>query len=363
MNSEANFRIFVSYSHDDEELCGKLITLLRKMGFHVLCDQDISVGRPFTDAIKGLIAHAHVFMPLITAEAEKRPWIHQETGYAMARGIPILPLVTEGAEARQDMAAQLQAIIVTDDLSNLEGKLREEHVRSLVLPQAPPPQDVVRVADWPEQRSAMLAEAANRVWALGHHAMLRQSGALSSFCLPDKEISDPVWSRRDGDNVRGDYLHSCQRDERKALERHVRQAGCRLIIFPYIDFSDRGSCVRLTRLSTLLEFLDDMPAENCQVVLSDRPRDGNRTILGDWFVAESLVPGSQGYRQTVLNWHAPAALRAARDFDHTFAEACQARGKSEDDVTAEAVREIRRIIDEDRAKQGCARTSAEGDQS
>lgn len=350
MEDDSRFRIFVSYSHEDKDLFGGLTEFLKEKGFYVLCDRDIGVGRPFTDAIKGLIAHAHVFMPLITANAQKRPWVHQETGYAMARGIPILPLVTEGAGVPQDMVAQLQAIVVEDDLSDLGEKLKDEHVRGLVLPQAPPPQDVVRVAEWPEQRSAMLAEAANRVRTIGGPAMLRQSGAFSSFCLPDKDISHPVWRRRDGDNVRGDYLHSCQRNERRALERHVRQAGCRLIIYPYLDLSSRGDCVRKVRLTTLLEFLEDMPPENCQVVLSDRARDGNRTILGDWFVAESLVPGSKGYRQTVLNWHAPAALRAARQFDQTFAEACQAREKPEDEVTAEAIIEIKRLIDEDSAK-------------
>lgn len=340
--------MFLSYSHDDKNLFQVLKAFLEDKELCVLCDHDISVGTPFTDAIKGLISHAHVFMPLITASAQKRPWVHQETGYAMAKGIPILPLVTESADIPQAMVAQLQAIPVHDDLSNLEELLTVERVRSLVLPQAPSPQDMVQVADWPEERAARLAECANRVRQLGHYARLRQCGAFSSFCLPDNDIQHVVWQKRDGNNVRGDYLHICQRAERQALERHAVQAGCRLIIWPHIDLSKRGSDVRRVRLETLQQFLEKMPSDKCQVVVSQRARDGNVTILGDWFVAESLVPKAQGYRQTVFNWHAPTALRAAVEFDQTFDEICAERGMTESEATQDARADIERLIEQDR---------------
>ncbi len=347
MTTDSAIRVFLSYSHDDRNLFRILKAFLEDKKLCVLCDRDISVGTPFTDAIKGLIAHAHVFMPLITASAQKRPWVHQETGYAMAKSIPILPLVTASADIPQAMVAQLQAIPVPDDLSNLEELLTVEHVRSLVLPQAPSPQDMVQVADWPEERASRLAECANRVRQLGHYARLRQCGAFSSFCLPDNDIQHAVWRKRDGNSVRGDYLHSCQRAERQALERHVVQAGCRLIIWPHIDLSKRGPDVRRTRLDTLLQFLKRIPPDKCEVVVSQRARDGNVTILGDWFVAESLVPKAQGYRQTVFNWHAPTALRAAVEFDQTFDEICAERGMTASEATQEARAEIERLIDQD----------------
>lgn len=347
MCTEPELRVFVSYSHDNPVLFNKLKAFLEKAGFYILSDCDIGVGQPFTDAIKGLITHAHVFMPLVSAAAQKRPWVHQETGYAMARGIPILPLVTRDAGVPQDMVAQLQAIQVANDLSDLKDKLTARHIRGLVLPQAPPPLDIIRIADWPEQRSAMLAEYANRVLQLGRHAMLRQIGALSSFCLPDRDIADSVWCERDGDNVRGDYLHSCQRDERQALERHARQAGCRLILYPHLDFSDRGPRVRVTRLQVVLDFLETISPDKCQAVISRWALGGNRTILGDWFVAESMVPRAKGYRQTIFNWHAPTALRAKQEFDRTFEEACRAMARKPAEVTPETIAVIRQIIGED----------------
>ena len=362
MTTDSEIRVFLSYSHDDKNLFQVLKAFLEDKKLCVLCDRDISVGTPFTDAIKGLISHAHVFMPLITASAQKRPWVHQETGYAMAKSIPILPLVTTSADIPQAMVAQLQAIPVPDDLSNLEELLTVEHVRSLVVPQSPSPQDMVQVADWPEERASRLAECANRVRQLGHYARLRQCGAFSSFCLPDNDIQHVVWQKRDGNNVRGDYLHLCQRAERQALERHVAQAGCRLIIWPHIDLSKRGPDVRRVRLETLRQFLETMPPDKCQVVVSQRARDGNVTILGDWFVAESLVPKAQGYRQTVFNWHAPTALRAAIEFDQTFDEICAERGMTASEATQDARADIERLIEQDsRSVQVSTCRSAAGD--
>jgi len=353
---DGGFRIFVSYSHKDTELLGKLVGFLEDEGLVVLCDHDIAVGRPFTDAIKGLIAHAHVFMPLITANAQEGPWVHQETGFAMARNIPVLRVVTAGAVVPQDMAAQIQAVMVRDDLSDLAAKLSREAVRKLVLSQASSPVDVVRIGDWAEQRSSMLAEYANRVHELGHTGMLRQSGGLSSFCLPNKSIEHPVWSERDGDNVRGKTLHGHQRDERLALERHVRQKGCRLVIDPNIDFSGRGPKVRMTRLQTLLDFLEDMrkgdDKDRCQIVISASAQDSNVTILGDWFMAVSYLPGEKGYRQTLFNWHAPTALRSAEAFDQRFAEACEERGKNAEEATEETLAVIRKVIADDKAETG-----------
>ena len=341
------YRIFVSYCHEDQKLRARLTKALDQLGFGVLCDRNIDVGMPFTDAIKGLITHAHVFMPLITLNAQKRPWVHQETGYAMALNIPILPIVTANAGLPGEMIAQLQAVCVKDDLSAVAKRLREANVLRLLVPRSALPQDMIRVAGWPEERTEWLAQHADRVAELGSHGMMRQRGALSSFCLPDKDIDDAIWRERDGRVPRSDYYHYLQREERRALERHARAEGCRLVIFPPIDLGARGERVRLVRLRTLLEFLESMPDGKAQVVTSERALGGNLTIVGNWFVAESLVPKPGGYLQTVFNWHAPTVSLAAKRFDDEFMDLCaEARVKPEKS-RGPAIEAIKAVIGQD----------------
>jgi hypothetical protein len=153
---------------------------------------------------------------------------------------------------------------------------------------------------------------------IGHSSFVlrpSQRGAFSSFCIPDAELDDPVWRQREGSHRRSDYYHSLQREERRALESHVRQAGCRLIIDPEIRPKTWKLPELISRLNTVAAFLEAMPDGKAEVALSQRGGEGNLTILGDWFVAESQVCRPGGYRQTVFNWHAPSALRCIERFN------------------------------------------------
>lgn len=290
------FRVFVSYSHEDRSLAEQAVKVLRKIGLEPIWDQDIRPGAPFSDAIRGLISHAHIFMPIITKNSQERPWVHQETGYAMAINIPVLPIAV--STLPQEMTAQLQAIIVKEDFSDLFERLQEVNIEQVVIPPPDRPASIVEVADWPETRTELIAQYANRVVELRAYGYLRHRGALSSFCLPDKDVNDPVWKRRDGEKLRSHYYHMLQREERRALEVHARARGCSLIIDPSIhfDITKLGPLAIKTRLETLLEFLQSIPDEQSKpdplvrVVISPRARGANTLIVGDWFVAESMVP-------------------------------------------------------------------------
>ena len=86
-------RAFVSYTHDDLDIAKEVASVLEAQQIAADWDRNIQPGTAFTDAIKSRILHSHVFVPLITERSQRRPWIHQETGYAMALNIPVLPLV------------------------------------------------------------------------------------------------------------------------------------------------------------------------------------------------------------------------------------------------------------------------------
>lgn len=319
-----HFRIFVSYASEDRQLAGILVSALRDLKLEPVWDKDIRPGTPFTDAIKGLISHVHVFMPVITDNSQKRPWVNQETGYAMALNIPVLPVAVNTLPA--EMISQLQAISVNADGTDLAEKLSEINFEQLVSPPPPKPQSTVEIADWPETRTELMARYANLIIELGSYGQLRQRGALSSFCIPNKDIDHQAWKDREGPYPRSRYFLSLLREERRALEKHVRERGCLLMIDPAMEFSKVGVTARRARLESLQEFLKSMPEDKVRVVITPHAREGNLTIVGDWFVAESLTPrAGEGFKQTIFNWHAPTVLRWIRRFDDEFEEVCNER--------------------------------------
>ena len=311
------FRVFVSYAHEDHRLAARLLQALRDLQLRPYCDESIGAGMPFTDEIKGLIAHAHVFMPLITQNAQQRPWVHQETGYAMALNIPVLPVAVHGV-LPEDMTAQLQAITVRKDMRDAKEKLAAISFERVVFPPPRAPEAMIDVADLPEERTRLLASYPRRIVEYGHYGLVRQRGAFSSFCLPDAGPLDKLWELREGLNQRSEYHRILQREERRMLEVHARAVGCRLIVDPTIDLLERGETAAPARLHVLLQFLDSMADDKIQVVTSTKAGRGSLTIVGDWFAAESQLPKPGGYQQTVFKWHAPTVLTMARRFDQEF---------------------------------------------
>ncbi|MFW6437959.1 MAG: toll/interleukin-1 receptor domain-containing protein [Armatimonadota bacterium] len=51
------FRIFISYSHEDIDKAERVHQIIEEMGLEPLWDDHIRPGMPFTDQVKGMIAH------------------------------------------------------------------------------------------------------------------------------------------------------------------------------------------------------------------------------------------------------------------------------------------------------------------
>jgi hypothetical protein len=96
-----------------------------------------------------------------------------------------------------------------------------------------------------------------------------------------------------------------------------------------------------------------MPDEKLQIATSHRALSGSLTIVGDWFVAESVTPRPGGYLQTVFDWHAPTALRRARQFDREFEEICEQNGIEPGESRRAAMAEIRECMDAARPDRPC----------
>jgi hypothetical protein len=311
------YRVFISYSHEDRPIAKKVAGHLEGLGFRVVWDKDLQPGTPFTSQIETGITSAHVFMPLLTKSSAKRPWVHQEIGYAMGLSVPVLP-VTIG-ELPEGIIKQIQAVNLQNDLADLEHDLTAKEVEQVVLHGEGQARAVFQCAELPEDRKLMLVQNLKSLLDFGCCGRVRQIGGLTSFSLPDKPISHAIWAEREGQCRRGDYYHKLQWEQRIALERHARECGCDLIINPNVPFEKNGPQARKARLRTLLEFLESMPDDKARVAIRTGEETNNLLIVGDWFVAESFTPrAGMGYLHSVCTWHAPTVLTHMAQFDAEF---------------------------------------------
>lgn len=348
------YRIFISYSHQDQGLVSKIAGILEDNGLIPRWDRNFSVGHGFHEQIRNFIAHAHVFLPISTKTADERKWVHQEIGYATAFNIPVLPVAA--GRLPGEMIEHIHALPLSDeagagapndtDLDQLKKHLSKEVIAGLVQRFSDTGLALYQCAEFAEDRATMMAKYCDEVLAHGVCDIVRQKGALSSLHIPAQTINHPIWKARYGGLDRGPVHRRLQRQERIALEAHAREAGCKLIINPYIEYLRYGEAARIVRLECLLEFLESMPDSKCQVAInSEMDHDQSVTILGDWFAAESASAQiGQGYRQTVFTRHAPSMLRKIEAFDQEFEEHLSARGWNAENSRANTIGEIKTIL-------------------
>lgn len=340
-----SYRVFISYSHEDTELVEKVVKVLEENGLTPLWDKKFALGYRFHEQIETYIAHSHVFLPIITLGSSKRGWVHQEIGYAMALNIPVLPVTKDMLPG--EMIQQLQALHTSGDMEELKEQLSREVFENLVDNYRDMSKALFQCAELAEDRAVMMAGYANNILKLGQYGCVRQKGGLSSFHIPDRVLSDPVWVDRYGDHIQSQYHCRCQREERIALQKHADVAGCKLIIDPTITLERFGLKAQITRLKTLLEFLENMPDGLVQIAINSSQKvQENITIVGDWFAAESVsVLLYQGYRQTVFTRHAPSMRERIELFDREINELLSKMGWTPEDSKSQAVKLIREKIE------------------
>lgn len=349
------YRVFISYSHEDHDLAVKIVEVIKNNGLTPMWDKDFLFGHGFQDSIKTFIAHAHVFLPIITESSSERGWVHQEIGYAMALNVPVLP-VTLGT-LPGEMIRELQAIQLKD-LDELNDKLSRENFDNLVKSYQHAQLALFQCAEHAEDRAIMMTKYANDVLQLKHvlqlgaYGCVRQKGALSSFHIPKEVVSHHIWKERyDKKHQRSEYYHKHLREERLALEEHALVKGCRLIINPYLDYKMYGTEARIARLKTLVEFLESMPDNKVQVAINRSMLNENLTIVGDWFAAKSVSASlGRGYLQTIFTRHAPSIQEKIELFDHEFKELLQASGWTSTQSKVVAIETIKEIITDPKRK-------------
>ena len=62
----------MSYSRDDRPDVQQIVNILRANGLEVMWEEDFAFGQGFHQQIRNFIAHAHVFLPVLTKLADER---------------------------------------------------------------------------------------------------------------------------------------------------------------------------------------------------------------------------------------------------------------------------------------------------
>lgn len=311
---ERDYRVFISYSHKDEDKIQDILGVLENNGLISTFDKNFVAGIPFKEQIEAFIAHSDVFIAILSENSMKAGWVHEEIGYAMALNIPILPIALD--ETIPDtMIRELQAL----NWQKTENKelAIQNYKESLMMKKNRPSYEC---GENRLQRTNMLVEYANRISMMGKFGKFRQIAGLSTFHIPDVPVySDPQWTMRyDGMNLPGEEELRALHNERRIFERHTKNEGCRLIINP--NFAFGGSLARKTRINELLNFLNDKKDEyDMEMVIDDVHEGRNLTIVGDWFAADAYrATLNRGYTQTIFTRHAPTVRTKINQFDRQF---------------------------------------------
>jgi hypothetical protein len=341
-----NYRVFISYSHKDLDYVLKISEILEKNGLTPVWDRSFSFGYGFHEQIENYIAHAHVFIPVITAESNKRGWVHQEIGFAKALHVPIIPISI--GELPGEMISQLHAVTLDETLSGAEHFLTYKVIDNLVQHSYHPSLTTYCCTEQAEERAALIVKLASEIISLDQYAMIRQKGGLSSFQIPDVPISDERWALRYNNGVQNNDYH-CQRqlEERQALETHARAAGCRLIVNPELIVKNYIKAAQIARLGTFLEFIESMPDDRIDIAFdANLGFSETVTLVGDWFSSEAFSRTlTSGFKQAIFTRYAPGIRQKIDAFDREFDYLLAKNGVKAGQSKSAAVAAIKRYIE------------------
>jgi hypothetical protein len=339
----AGIRAFISYSHFNRDAASRIAQWIQDSGGQPLWDENLPPGTRFRDRVRSFIGNAHVFVALLTDNSTTRTWVLQEIGYAAAVNAPIVPV--SAGPIPDGLIGDLHALKVAPDWSNLEQKLSTVDWQALGQVQRhQPPTVMATLARSGMDRVRLMVEHAMEIQAFAPDSLLRQRAGLTSFSIPDAPVLDPIWAEFDGGNSRETDYHRLQREERQIFEKAARKFGCKLILNPRVDYPALPE--KRIRLRTLRMFLDDPRSDGKiqAIPTSDKEFDGNLTIFGDWWAAESLLLRKRGFREATFIRHPWAVKRFSDGFDEEFDQLCRNRGVQPEDSRKLSIEEIDKAL-------------------
>jgi hypothetical protein len=86
-------KVFLSYSVEDKKIAGQIKRFLERFEMEVfLAHEDIEPSREWEEVIIEQLKACDVFIPILTENFVSSQWTDQETGFALSRQIPIIPI-------------------------------------------------------------------------------------------------------------------------------------------------------------------------------------------------------------------------------------------------------------------------------
>ncbi len=122
-------RVFISHSHQDNELVRDIARRLRDAGFETFVDfEPIASGEEFRRQVRERLSQSSVILILLTPASLRSPWIMTELGMAEALGRQVLP-VTVGISNR-NLPEPLKAV-KTVPFDRLDQAIRKLSAQSV----------------------------------------------------------------------------------------------------------------------------------------------------------------------------------------------------------------------------------------
>jgi hypothetical protein len=341
-------RVFISYSHSDRQTVERLVGLISKPGISPMWDADLLPGSGFSEQIQSYIRNSHVFLPVLTPASAERPWLHQEIGFAIALGKPVLPVALGCLPV--GIISGVQAVQLHDDISDAPMKLSAE-VFSRLMDRIPEHSESYESTDDNVRRAFLLARYAESVWAIRHHGRVRQAASLTTFHLPDRPATDPIWKRYFAGTPDDEFLFGTLRQERVALQRHARADGCQLILDPADRlkhvYRRHGPGAVRARVNGLLSFLrDDSVTDVVVAINNDMERKESITLVGDWFFSKAVSSGEQRVlTESLFTRSATMVRQQIQDFDQRMRDLLALREWTEHSSRADAMSYLQAYLD------------------
>ena len=123
-------QVFVSHDLRDLEMAQELFSTVKNFPFAVhLAMEDVESGRS-RQRLEGRLANSDVVVAVLTEHAANSQWINQEVGYAVAKGIPVIPLY-DSEDLRGGYISEMEGVTIDRDnpsftVFNLLCRLRSE---------------------------------------------------------------------------------------------------------------------------------------------------------------------------------------------------------------------------------------------
>ena len=123
-------QVFVSHDPGDLEMVQELFSTVKNFPFGVhIALEEVETGRS-RERLEGRLANSDIVVAVLTESSADSQWINQEVGYAIAKGIPVLPLY-ESESLRGGFIADVDGVEIDQEnpsftVFNLLCHLRSE---------------------------------------------------------------------------------------------------------------------------------------------------------------------------------------------------------------------------------------------